>query len=306
MVVKTHNRFYHVAMDGKTYLCSPKGMFKQASSPEYRLPVIGDQVELQLHRKRQRGVDGYITAIVPRENRLLRADADGRRERVMAANLDRILVVSALREPGIDFALIDRYILSCELGRIPYGLVLNKMELAPDFRDDPVLEAYEELGIPILATSAKTGEGLDELREWVSDGISYLTGTSGVGKSSLINCLVPGANLVTGEVDRRKGRGKHTTTFSMLVDMPGGGFLVDSPGLRDFYPPKVRPEEVRFGFREIQAMQSHCKFSSCLHDTEPECAILVAVEEGLISPQRYKSYLFLLGEMQNYYQNRFA
>jgi len=305
-VTRTHNRFYKVSVDGTTYLCSPKGAFRNAESPEYRLPVIGDEVEVQLEKKRDKGVDGYITTIVPRTNRLLRADADGRRERVMAANLDMVMVVSAVVQPGVDFALIDRYILSCELARIPYALIINKWELDPDFITDPDLGAYADLDIPILATSAKTGEGLDTLKEWVGQGICLLTGTSGVGKSTLINGLVPDANLVTGEVDAKKGRGKHTTTFSSLVPLPDGGFLVDSPGLRDFYPPKVRPEEVRFGFREIVAIQSQCKFTSCLHDLEPGCAVADALEEGIISPQRFKSYLFLLGEMQNYYQNRFA
>ena len=306
MVVRTHNRFYHIQCEGETFLCSPKGSFRTATSPEYRLPVIGDIVDIELLKKRSKSVDGYITSIQERENRLLRADAEGRRERVMAANLDRIIIVSAVAQPGVDYPMIDRFILSCELARIPCALVINKVELDPDFMADPTLESYEQLGLPILATSAVTGEGMDELRSWVDEGISYLTGTSGVGKSTLINCLVPDANLTTGEVDPRKGRGRHTTTNSMLVPMPDGGLLVDSPGLRDFYPPKVRPEEVRFGFREITAIQSHCKFSSCLHDLEPECAVYMAVEEGIISAERYKSYLYLLGEMRNYFENRFG
>lgn len=304
-MVKTHNRFYQVELAGQIYMCSPKGSFKQAES-EFKLPVIGDRVRLELNKRRQQGVDGYIVEIMPRDNRLLRADADGRRERVMAANLDLLLITCAVAQPGVDFALVDRYILSCELGGIDYAIVFNKIDLDPEFMTDPTVLAYQQLGLPVLATSTKTGEGLEQLREWVSEGICYFSGPSGAGKSSLINHLVPEADLTTGEVDPRKGRGRHTTTFSMLVPLAGGGYLVDSPGLRDFYPPKVPAEEVRFGFREIAALQAHCKFSSCLHVTEPDCAVVTALEAGILSPERYKSYLFLLSEMQNYSQNRFA
>ena len=302
IITQTHNRFYKVTGPEVTWLCNPKGSFK-ARRDEYRLPVIGDQVEVSLLKKKKQGIDGYITQIKPRQNRLIRADLEGHKERVMAANLDRILVVAAFAKPGLDFALIDRYLLTCLLARIPCGLVINKVELDDGFEQEQ-LEIYRKLEIPILLTSAKTGQGLDALKEWVGSGISYLTGTSGVGKSTLINCLVPEADLTTGEVDPRRGRGRHTTTNSTLVPLDEG-YLVDSPGLRDFYPPKVRPEEVRFGFVEIERVQSGCRFTSCLHDTEPGCAVLDAVEEGIIDVDRYKSYLFLLSEMQSYFNNRF-
>ena len=305
LITRTHNRFYHVAVDEQSYLCSPKGAFRQSSNPEYRLPVIGDRVRISLLDKKQRGVDGYISEILERDNRLLRADADGRRERVMAANLDRILVVSAVEKPGVDFGLIDRYILSCELAGIVYHLVINKIELNPAFIDDQRLQIYRQLEIPILVTSAKTGQGMDALKESVADGISYLSGASGVGKSTLINSLVPKAELNTGEVDPRRGRGRHTTTYSTLVPIDEHGLLVDSPGLRDFYPPRVPPEEVRFGFREIVEAQSGCRFSTCLHVEEPQCAVLDAVETGDISQLRYKSYLFLIREMQDFLQSRY-
>lgn len=304
LVTRTHNRFYHIKSEGVTYLCSPKGIFRQTTT-EYRIPVIGDRVEIQVHKKKQQGVEGMISAILPRTNRLLRADGDGRRERAMAANLDLILVVSAVAEPGVDFPMIDRYILSCQLARIPYRLVLNKSELVPAFVNHRRLDCYRDLGIDILETSAKTGTGLETLRKWVGSGVSYLTGTSGVGKSTLINCLVPGSELTTASVDSKKGRGRHTTTCSTLVPLPGGGYLVDSPGLRDFYPPKVAPEEVRFGYLEMAQLQSQCKFSSCLHDVEPSCAVRQAVTDGHIAEERYKSYLFLLSEMHNYAQNRY-
>lgn len=305
LVVKTHNRFYQVRVGSETYLCNPKGIFKRAEDPEYRLPVIGDHVAIVLHKKKDRGVDGQITAILPRENRLLRADADGRREKIMAANLDLLLMVSAVDKPGVDFAMIDRYILTCELSHIPYRLIINKADLDPTFCEDERFEIYHDLDIPVLFTSVKSGTGMETLHQWVSKGMCYLTGTSGVGKSSLINHLMPEANLTVGEVDPKKGRGRHTTTNSSLLDLPDGGLLVDSPGLRDFYPPKVPPEDVRFGFRDIVRIQPNCRFSSCLHENEPECAVFQAVEEENLAYDRYKSYLFLLSEMRQYQQNRF-
>lgn len=307
-MVRTHNRFYHVQVDevdDRSLMCSPKGLFRQHEDPAYRLPVIGDRVDLEMPVKKQRGVDGFIKCIHKRRNQLSRADADGRRQRVMAANLDRVLVVSAVAEPGLDFALIDRYILTCELEGIDYGLVLNKIDLAPESLADPMLAVYAALDVPLLPSSVVSGAGFDELRAHVGTGISFLTGTSGVGKSSLINELAPEVDLAIGEVDPRGGRGRHTTTNSVLVPLPRGGFLVDSPGLRDFYPAKVEPEQVRFGFREIAAVQAECRFSTCLHDQEPGCAVLDAVEQGLISAQRYTSYLFILGEMQRFFEDRY-
>ena len=308
LIVKTHNRFYEVRCGQDIWLCSPKGAFKRKDGPkqdpEYRLPVIGDRVEVLLDKGKE-GVDGYITRIVPRRNRLIRADLEGRRQKVMAANLDRILVVSAVCKPGVDFALIDRYLLTCDLAQIPVCLVINKIELEPEFADQPQLELYRKLEIPVLLVSAKTGQGMDQLDRMIAEGISYLTGASGVGKSSMINHLAPHADLVTGAVDPKKGRGRHTTTFSMLIPIGECGNLVDSPGLRDFYPPKVEADQVRFGFREIAKAQSECRFATCLHDGEPGCAVVGAVRAGHITDERYKSYLFIMREMKSYFQNRY-
>jgi len=304
LIAKTHNRFYEVLVDGGVYVCSPKGAFKQAESPDYRLPVIGDRVRIELLADRGEGVDGYIVAIEPRRNVLERADADARRKRFMAANLDLALVVSAVVKPGVDFGLIDRYMVACELAEIPYALAINKVELDPGFSDSPELGIYRDLGVDILTLSAKRGDGLEALRERVGRGVSYLTGASGVGKSTLINCLAPEADLTVGAVDERKGRGRHTTTYSVLVPVGDHGFLVDSPGLRDFYPPRVDPDQVRFGFRELAAVQAECRFASCLHDREPGCAARAAVAAGRISEMRYKSYLALMREMQGRQQNQ--
>lgn len=305
LVVRTHNRFYKVRMDGQTLLCSPKGNFRKNAPKGYHLPVIGDQVDVELHRKKTRGVDGYITKIHRRKNQLERSLGDGRRVRIMAANLDRIMITGGIDKPGIDWGLTDRYIVACELSGIPYMLVFNKLELNPDFAEDPFCQAYRRMDIPMIFTSTKTDLGMDALKDAVSDGISFFTGASGVGKSSLINKIVPEANLTTGAVDERKGLGKHTTTNSTLVPV-ASGYLVDSPGLRDFLPPIVPPEQVRFGFREMVNTQGECRFSTCLHQQEPGCAVKDAVDQGDISELRYKNYLEIVEEMQNYVQDRYS
>ncbi|CAM2009224.1 ribosome small subunit-dependent GTPase A [Acanthopleuribacter pedis] len=306
LVVKTHNRFYEIKADDDIFLCSPKGSFKRKAEPEYRLPVVGDQVEIELLKERQRGVDGYIVEIDYRRNRLKRALVDKRRERVMAANLDRILIVSACVKPGIDWGFIDRYLLTCALADIPCSILLNKIDLDEQQGEDKFIDIYRALDYPMLKTSVKGNIGLDTLRDWTAEGISLFTGASGVGKSSLINCLAPRANLATGEVDARKGTGKHTTTTSALVRMEAGkGWLADSPGLRDFAPPPVEPDQVRFGYREIAQVQKECRFSTCLHDAEPGCAVREAVAAGTISNHRYRSYLAVFQEMRDYFQTRF-
>ncbi len=306
LVIKTHNRFYEIKAGDEVFLCSPKGSFKRKAEPEYRLPVVGDQVDLELLAKRQRGVDGYIVAIDYRRNRLKRALVDKRKERVMAANLDRILVVSACVKPGVDWGFIDRYLLTCELADIPCSILLNKVDLDPNHGEDNFIDIYRSLDYPMLKTSVKSAIGLDTLKAMTADGISLFTGASGVGKSSLINQLAPQANLATGEVDARKGTGKHTTTFSALVPMEHGqAWLADSPGLRDFAPPPVEPDQVRFGYREIAQAQKDCRFSTCLHNAEPGCAVRAAVSDGSISNHRYRSYLAVVQEMRDYFQSRF-
>jgi ribosome biogenesis GTPase len=305
LVVQTHNRFYQVRCDQRRYLCSLKGNFKKAE-PEYRLPVVGDQVRIALKKSEKEGVDGYLTEILERDNALIRNLGDGRRMRVMAANLDCVFIVSAVKQPGVDWGIVDRYVAACEMDNIPHALVINKIELDPDFANDPHLDIYRNLDIPVLLTSVKANQGLDELKQELGKGISLLTGTSGVGKSSLVNCLVPQSELATAEVDRKHGMGRHTTTSSMLIPLPGGGFLADSPGLRDFSPPLVDPEELRFGFREFRELQSGCRFSTCMHVNEPGCAVIRALEKGGVNPLRHRHYLQTLEEMQQYRQQKYS
>ena len=297
-VVQTFNRFYKVKNDEGEWLCSLKGNFRKAPVA-YRLPVIGDLVEFNLGED-QDGVKGFIKKIQPRKNSLSRFGGDFRKPKVMAANLDLILVVTGMVKPGIDWGLIDRYMMACEHEEIPVELVFNKIELDPDEGESIPIELYEDLEIPYHLTSAKSGEGLAHLEKSLEGKIVLLTGASGVGKSSLVNALAPHADLKTGHVDAKLGQGRHTTTFSILIPMECGGYLADSPGLRDFVPPMVKPDTVRFGFRDIAAVQHACRFPNCLHDREPGCAVKAAVEEDEIALSRYQHYMELLDEMREW------
>lgn len=303
-VIQTFNRFYRVKNEEGTWLCSLKGNFRKAPLA-YRLPVIGDTVNIELGVERD-GVDGFISKIEPRRNSLSRHGGDFRRPKVMAANLDLILVVTGMIEPGIDWGLIDRYAMACEQEEIPFELVFNKMEIDPDDGASIPKMLYQQLGFPIHLTSVKTGRGLADLAEVLIGKVVFLTGASGVGKSSLINALAPHAGLTTGQVDHKRGQGRHTTTFSILIPTACGGYLADSPGLRNFIPPMVAPEMVRFGFREMVAVQHECRFPNCFHDREPGCAVKLAVKTDQIARSRYEHYLALLIEMRQWAEQQFS
>lgn len=302
-VVHTFNRFYRVKNETGEWLCSLKGNFRRAKDG-YRLPVIGDFVELDLGEGRE-GVDGYISEIKPRSNSLSRYGGDFRRPKVMAANLDLILVVTGMVKPGIDWGLIDRYMMACEHEEIPVELVFNKIELDPKNGAGIPVDLYEQLEVPVHLTSVKTGRGLKRLAQGIAGKLVFLTGASGVGKSSLVNALAPHADLATGQVDEKRGQGKHTTTSSVLIPTDQDGYLADSPGLRDFVPPMVPPESVRFGFREMSALQDKCKFPNCLHHKEPGCGVKAAVKNGTVAKSRYQHYLELLEEMQQWAERKF-
>ncbi|MFW5452929.1 ribosome small subunit-dependent GTPase A [Thioalkalivibrio sulfidiphilus] len=249
--------------------------------------VCGDRVEWS---PSDSGND-VVTAILPRHNLLQRLDPRGQ-TRPVAANLDQVVVVIARRPPP-QWPLVDRYLVAIEHLDARALLVVNKADLEPDASDPQpgMEERYRQLGYPVLHTSASAGLGLDDLRGELKDRTSILVGQSGVGKSSLIQALLPGETLRIGEVSEATGEGRHTTTAASLYHLPGGGDLIDSPGVRDFTPPPLPAEDLARGFVEFRAYLGQCRFHNCNHDREPGCAIKAAVESGEISGERYRSYL---------------
>jgi len=228
-----------------------------------------------------------VTRRQPRRNALERPSGRGRTE-VLAANLDTLVVVTAPR-PAPDCFLLDRFLCAAELIGAGAVLVINKADL-DGMEDHPDIAEYRRLGYPLLHTSAVTGDGMTELADQLNEGTSVLVGQSGVGKSSLINYLVPNAAALTGELSRASGDGRHTTTASCMFELPGGGRLIDSPGVREYAPAINTEAGVQAGFREILRKADNCRFANCQHTREPDCAVKAAVDDGVIAERRYASY----------------
>jgi len=220
----------------------------------------------------------------------------------LASNIDTAYIVASLRDPVTPTTFIDRFLATAQAYGVPGALILNKCDLWDD--DDRELARgmkylYESIGYPVYFVSARTGEGREPLKEVMHDKISLFAGNSGVGKSSLINALVPGADLKTGKISDMHHTGMHTTTFSEMVSMPGGGEIIDIPGIRGFGTIDFEPTEVSHFFPEIFHYGKNCRYSDCKHLDEPGCAVIPAVEDHLISESRYASYLSILEEIMD-------
>ncbi len=249
--------------------------------------VTGDRV---VWRAGNQGI-GVIVAQLPRHSELCRPDARGLLKPV-AANVDQIVIVFApLPEPHAN--LIDRYLVAAEHAGIAPLLLLNKADLldgANEARIDSLLGVYRQLGYPLLEVSAREGGGMEALKTHLDDRISVFVGQSGVGKSSLVNSLLPGVDTRVGALSEQTGKGTHTTTTARLFHFPGGGDLIDSPGIREFGLAHVSRADVEAGFPEFAELLGRCRFRDCSHEHEPGCALLKALEEGSIHPQRMDSY----------------
>jgi ribosome biogenesis GTPase / thiamine phosphate phosphatase len=250
--------------------------------------VCGDRVRWQ---GTEEGDDIAILELLPRSNELSRPDSRGRVE-VLAANIDQVVVVCA-PSPLPDAFIIDRYLAAAEAMQARALVAINKIDLA-DAGELLDLAEYRAIDYPVLRVSAHALEGLDALREQLAGHRSILVGQSGVGKSSLLNALVPGIDLATAQVSDATGEGRHRTTATTLYALPGGGALLDSPGVRDFAPALGDPRLAASGFREINAAAEHCRFGNCRHMREPGCAVKDQVEAGTLSARRYESYRRLL------------
>ncbi|MDF3934203.1 small ribosomal subunit biogenesis GTPase RsgA [Pseudomonas citronellolis] len=256
--------------------------------------VTGDRV---VWRPGNQGI-GVIVAQLPRSSELCRPDMRGVLKPV-ASNVDRIVIVFAPRpEPHAN--LIDRYLVAAEHAGIRPLLLLNKADLIDEQNAeqiDGLLSTYRELGYPLLEVSAFNGLAMDALRAALNEHISVFVGQSGVGKSSLVNALLPGVDTRVGELSEVTGKGTHTTTTARLFHFPAGGDLIDSPGIREFGLGHVSRDDVEAGFIEFKDLLGRCRFRDCKHDREPGCALLKALEEGRVSPQRMASYRHILASM---------
>jgi ribosome biogenesis GTPase / thiamine phosphate phosphatase len=250
-------------------------------------PVCGDRVTAG---QIQDESEWLVTAIRERDNALTRPNLRGRIE-ILAANID-LLVVVAASPPAPDWYVLDRYLCAAEDMDIPAAVVFNKSDLQDSAA--PELQDFEMIGYPTVNCSAQTGDGMDRLQAILRDKTAIIVGQSGVGKSSLINRLAGEALLRTGDVSDRSGEGRHTTVNSTLLSLPGGGAVIDSPGVRDYAPALESEARVIRGFRELEREGHNCRFANCMHLREPGCAVKAAVAAGTISARRYESYKRLL------------
>jgi ribosome biogenesis GTPase len=273
------------AADGTLYRCAVRRLLKSLVTDERSVVTTGDRVWF---RDAGNG-EGMIERVEPRHGVLTRASR--RREHVLVANVDQLVIVMSLVEPDLKPHLIDRYLATAQRGELAPILCLNKADLVEHANLQPLIGFYSQLGIPTLLTSAKTGEGVDRLRELLKDRATVFSGQSGVGKSSLLNALQPDLALKVSTVSEVNQKGRHTTTTAELIKLEFGGWVVDTPGVRQLQLWDVIPEEVEGFFAEFRPFVALCAFPDCTHTHEKNCAVKRAVDRRQISMRRYHSYI---------------
>ena len=280
--------------------CKMRGVFRLKGLRCTNPVAVGDIVQVE-----DRGGDALVVAsIEPRRNYIIRRASNLSKEfQIIAANLDQAVLVATLINPETSTTFIDRFLATAEAYQVPAMLAFNKIDLldTPELRKqlDDLKTLYEGIGYPVTVLSAETGEGVERLRERLSGKMSLLSGNSGVGKSSIINLLVPNAQVRVGDVSQAHHKGMHTTTFSELLDLPSSGSIIDTPGVKAFGTIDFERSQVSHYFPEIFRISDDCRFNNCTHTHEPGCAVLAAVERGDIAMSRFSSYLSILDEDPN-------
>ncbi|MBP1617728.1 MAG: engC [Bacteroidetes bacterium] len=295
LVIKNTGSWYLVKTDDSEIECKVKGNFRLKGIRSTNPVTVGDRVKILLNNE---GTAAFITEIENRKNYIIRRSSNlSKQSHIIAANLDRVLLIVTANYPTTSTTFIDRFLASAEAYRVPATIVINKVD-AYDAETldyvDALVALYQQIGYPCLKISARTNEGIDKLRELLKDQITLLSGNSGVGKSTLINLLVPEADLKTGAISSSHNKGMHTTTFSEMIELPEGGYIIDTPGIKGFGTIDMEREEIYHFFPDIFKYAENCRFHNCLHLQEPGCAVRQAVEEHHISESRYASYLSML------------
>jgi ribosome biogenesis GTPase len=296
LVIKNTGSWYVVLTDDSREISSKiKGNFRIKGIRTTNPVAVGDRVCLTINADNT----GFITSIYPRKNYIIRRASNLSKEsHILAANLDRAYLVVTIEHPFTSTTFIDRFLASAEAYNVPVTLVFNKVDLLADDESQALLDAvmylYSSIGYDVQKVCAKSGEGIDALRTSMSGKVNLLAGNSGVGKSTIINGLVPGVEARTAEISALHDTGQHTTTFSEAYRLPNGGWVIDTPGVKGFGTIDFERNEVAHFFPEIFKISAECRYGNCTHTHEPGCAVLQALEENRIAQSRYSSYLSVL------------
>lgn len=307
LVIKNTGSWYTVKTDdGNVVESKIKGNFRLKGIRSTNPVAVGDRVEIV---RNQEGT-AFITNIEDRRNYIIRKSQNlSKQSHIIAANVDQAFLLVTINHPQTSTTFIDRFLASAEAYSVPVVLVFNKTDLLEEEEreyQNMMINLYETVGYKCVAISAENGDGIDKLLGLLEGKTTLLSGNSGVGKSTLINKIVPGVNLRTSDISDSHNTGMHTTTFSEMIQLEKGGYIIDTPGIKGFGTFNMEPEEITGYFKDIFKFSRNCRFSNCTHTHEPGCAVLKAVEEHYIAQSRYQSYLSMLNDKdENKYREAF-
>lgn len=299
LVIKNTGSWYSVLTEEGTVVESKiKGNFRLKGIRSTNPIAVGDRVSITVNKEGT----AFITEILDRRNYIIRKSPNlSKQSHIIAANVDQVLLIVTVNYPETSTTFIDRFLASAEAYRVPVVLVFNKTDLLDDDErryQEMMVNLYETIGYKCLQISATLPDTLSSMESLLKDKITLFSGNSGVGKSTLLNQLIPGVNLKTAEISDAHNTGMHTTTFSEMLRLPFGGWAIDTPGIKGFGTFDMEPEEICGYFKEIFRFSKDCKFANCTHTHEPNCAVRKAVEEHYISESRYNSYLSMLEDKE--------